>query len=170
MQTPSGSDADCAVWLLINERPWDSDLRPETTELRRTSPSLRRSRYATEWPMSARFAANATISARRSNAANSASAIPWKRRCSSLTLPGCFPEKQRSDINPVYLFSQSRVSAGLAVVNCCRDDAERASCNRPGRSHHPAHAVAHHRLSLRLGSRCERSAYRPSGSPLLPLS
>ena len=108
MQTPSGSDADCAVWLLINERPWDSDLRPETTELRRTSPSLRRSRYATEWPMSARFAANATISARRSNAANSASAIPWKRRCSSLTLPGCFPEAE-AQLKPRYsFFSGSR--------------------------------------------------------------
>jgi len=43
--------------LLINARPWDSDLRPETTGLGRTSPSLRQRRYATEWPISARFAA-----------------------------------------------------------------------------------------------------------------
>ena len=51
------------------------DLRPETTGSWRKTPSPRRRRYATERPMSAIFAANAAISARRNNASISTSAI-----------------------------------------------------------------------------------------------
>ena len=73
-------------------------LRPETTGPWRETPSLRRRRYATERPMSARFAANTPIAAGRSNAAISARRLRWKRSCPSRPLPVCFPG------SPGYLF------------------------------------------------------------------
>ena len=73
-------------WASIGQRP-----SPETTGLGRESPSLRRRRYATEWPMSAIFAANATISAQQNNGPNSMHAIRRKCRCLGLLLPACFP-------------------------------------------------------------------------------